>query len=544
MNKRNLTTLGLFTVFSIAACKKDEGAKDSASGAKSLNSNHYRELIPSDVANFNWITESDKIQTDVLAHVYENLLDVDPETYEPIPRLAKSWSVSKDFKSFTFELDPQAKWFDGQPVTSEDVAFTFEVIFDPKTNAGPMQAYYGSLDPKVQVIDSHKLIIKAKNVHFNNLLLAGGIGIIPKHLLKGTDINKGPLLTQTMGSGPYMLESWDKGDRITLKKNPNYWGMHLSQNKGAYNFEKLVFKVVREPKVGVEMLKEGFFSSFEYTSEQWEKDSKHEKIAANYDNYNFINKAPKGYSYVAWNNRIEPFNDAKVRTALSHLMNRKFMIEKFTYGYSKMAAGPVATTSMYFPSDVQPIEFSPEKAAELFKKAGWADSNNDGILDKKGKKMEFTLMFSNPDTEKYLTVYKEDLRKAGVNCELKRVDWTTFTKLLDDRKFEAVTLAWTASVHPDLEQIWHSDSSKGNGSNFIGYSNKQVDKLIKDAQKEFDVQKRIKIVQDYVRLIANDQPYSFFLERPTNFVAARKGIKRPKDYYNYTWGTYYWTPSN
>jgi len=510
--------------------------------SKSKPDGNFRELISSDVANFNFLTENDAIQSDVLANVYESLLDRDPETYEILPLLAKSYEISKDGMSFTFELDEKAHWPDGKPVTSTDVAFSLEAMFDPKVNSGVLKAVYGSLDPKIKIISDSKFVIKAKTRHFKNLDLASGFYIMPKHLLEAKDLNKGPLVSETWGSGPYMLEEWKKGDSIILKKNSAYWGAHLKQNQGKNNFAKMISKVVREPKVGIELLKEGFFTAYSFNEERWERDAKHDKIQANYDTYTFVNKAPKGYSFIAWNNKVEPFTSRDVRMALSYMLNRPFMIEKFTYGHALPAVGPIASTSMYAPKDLKPIEFSPEKANELFKKAGWKDTNNDNILDKGGRKLEFTLMFVNPDTEKYLTVYKEDLGKVGVICNLKRVDWNTFTKLLDDRKFEASILAWTASVHPDLEQIWHSDSQKNAGSNFVGYSNSQVDKLIRDAQKEFDTAKRIVLNQDIGRLIAADAPYTFFLERPTNFVAARKGIKRPKDFMNYYWGVSYWLP--
>jgi len=325
-----------------------------------------------------------------------------------------------------------------------------------------------------------------------------------------------------------------------IEENPQYWGTALKQNQGAHNFEKVQFRIVREPKIGIELLKQGVFSWFAFNSEQWERESKDPKIQENYDTYQYVNKAPKGYSYVAWNNTNDLFKSPKTRMALSQLMNRPFMIEKFTYGRARPAIGPIASTSEYAPQDLEPVKFDPAAAVEALKTDGWKDANNDGVLEKAGRPFEFSLLFSNPDTEKYLTVYKEDLAKAGVKMNLQRVDWTTFTKLLDERKFEAVILAWTASVDPDLYQIWHSDSIKDNGSNFVSYRNKKVDELIIQAQKEFDKTKRIAINQQISKIIAADAPYTFFLEQPVNFVAARKGIKRPKDFMNYSLGTSFW----
>jgi peptide/nickel transport system substrate-binding protein len=526
-----LAAVGLF---SLSACKK--------TGSTALPVDAvFREDISSDLTGLNFLTDNERNQTEVLTRVYESLLDRDPETYELIPLLAKSYEVSKDGLSFTFELDEKAKWADGTAITSADVEFTVKTMFDPKVNSGVIKSFYGTLDPKVQVIDERRFVIRAKNRHFNNLSLASSFWILPKHLLETQDMNKGPILTQTFGSGPYVLDTWDKGNSITLKKNATYWGMHLKQNQSAYNFDKVQYRIVREPKIGIELLKQGVFSVFAFNSEQWERDSKDPKIQENYDTYEYVNKAPKGYSFVAWNNNNELFKSPKTRMALSQLMNRPFMIEKFTYGRARPAIGPIASTSEYAPTDIGPVKFDPAAAVEALKADGWKDSNSDGVLEKNGRSFEFSLMFSNPDTEKYLTVYKEDLAKAGVKMNLQRVDWTTFTKLLDERKFESVILAWTASVDPDLYQIWHSDSIKDNGSNFMSYRNKKVDELIIQAQREFDRSRRIALNQQIAKLIAAEAPYTFFLEQPVNFVAARKGIQRPKDFMNYSLGVNYWT---
>jgi ABC-type transport system substrate-binding protein len=498
--------------------------------------------LSSDVSGFNHLVDSSADQSNVLAYVYESLLDKDPDTYETIPGLAKKWEVSKDGKKFTFEIDEKATWFDGKPISSADVEFTLKTIFDPKVNCEPERATYGSLDPNIEIISDKKFSIKVKDLHFRNLDLAGGFLILPKHILQGADMNKGPLLTGTYGSGPYMLDEWKKGERIVLKKNPNYWGMHLKQNQGAYNFEKINYRIIREPKIEIEMLKQGYYTLYGFSPEKWERDSKHEKVQKFYDTYDYSNKAPKGYSYIAWNNNNPLFKSVNTRKALSLLLNRDFMIEKFTFKKAIPALGPISSRSEYAPSDVKPSSYDPKAALKLLSEEGWKDTNNDGVLDRNGSKFEFTLLFSSPESEKYLTTYQEDLVKAGIVCNLKKVDWTTFTKLLDDRKFEAVILAWTSQIDPDLYQIWHSNSISGNGSNFVSYKNKEVDNLIEQVRKEFDRKKRIVLTQKLAKLIMNDHPYSFLLENPRNYVAARKGVKRPKDYFNYTIGTSYWKP--
>lgn len=526
-----------------ASCTKRNDA------ASTQTDDVFRNSILADLPGFNFFIDNVADQTAILSDVYESLLTRDPETYALIPNIAKSWTVAPDGMSFTFEIDEKAKWWDGTPITSEDVAFTLETMLGNELNSGVMKSVYGSLKNQIKIIDAQKFTIFARTKHFKNLDLASGFRLVPKHALKGKDLAKGPMLSGTIGSGPYMLEEWRQGDRVILAKNPNYWGSHLKHNQGAHLFSKKVYRIVREPKVGIELLKEGFFSVFAFTAEQWERDAKHERIQSQYDTYDFVNKVdiqtggPKGYTFIGWNNALPVFSSIKTRLALAHLVNRDFMIENFTYGHAIKAIGPIASTSDYAPKDVKPIPFDPKTAVDLLTQDGWKDSNNDGVLDKAGKKLEFTLMFANPDNEKYLTVYKEDLQKVGIICNLKKVDWTTFVKLLDDRKYEAVILGWTANIDPDLYQIWHSDSIKNKGSNFMSYRNAKVDEMIVQARGEFDRSKRILLNQEISRIIAADAPYAFFLERPKSFVAARKGLKRPKDFYNYTLGDAYWIPS-
>ncbi|NJL24979.1 MAG: hypothetical protein HC902_07270 [Calothrix sp. SM1_5_4] len=127
-------------------------------------------------------------------------------------------------------------------------------------------------------------------------------------------------------------------------------------------------------------------------------------------------------------------------------MNRKLLIEKFMFDKAVEGRGPVYYKSPFMPESVKPIEFSPEKAKALLKKAGWDDKDKNGVLEKtidgQNREFRFSLLLPNRDSEKYFTLYKEDLKKAGIDMEIKLIEWNTFSKLLDEQKFDAVTLAW------------------------------------------------------------------------------------------------------
>lgn len=122
------------------------------------------------------------------------------------------------------------------------------------------------------------------------------------------------------------------------------------------------------------------------------------------------------------------------------------MIKKFLFGFAKPAVAPLWYQNAYAPVGLKPIPFDPQKAQKLLKEDGWADTDKNGILDKvidgEKKEFRFTLLYSNKNYEKFHTWYKEDLKKAGIEMNLKLLEWSAFAPLIDEKKFEAMTMAW------------------------------------------------------------------------------------------------------
>jgi peptide/nickel transport system substrate-binding protein/microcin C transport system substrate-binding protein len=227
------------------------------------------------------------------------------------------------------------------------------------------------------------------------------------------------------------------------------------------------------------------------------------------------------------------------------LLNRPLILEKFEYNLSEPATGPIYVQSDYANPEVKPVEFNPKEALRILNQAGWRDSDKDGILDKilNGTKtdLSLTLMEPSQDMMKILTIYKEEARKIGVEINLKNIEWNSFVKLLDERNFDAVRLAWGAGgVDWEPKQIWHTKSSEGAGSNFISYSNSEVDKLIDESRKIYDKDKRILILRKVHKLIADDYPYVFFFNRNFTLYGHTKKLWKPKDTFEYGLGLQYW----
>jgi peptide/nickel transport system substrate-binding protein/microcin C transport system substrate-binding protein len=371
---------------------------------------------------------------------------------------------------------------------------------------------------------------------------------MPKHVFG--DPTKAKKQTATIvGTGPYMLETFDRGNHIILKRNANWWGRSVPLYKGISNFDKIWFRYQSQDNLMLEMVKKGdldFLDETAVTPEvyfkkaggpEWGKTVFKEKVE---------NQSPRSWIFIGWNLRSPIFSDKNTRVAMAYLMNRPFMIEKFRYNMSVPATGPWPYSSEYASPKVKAIPFDPKMAEQLLAKAGWSDSNHDGVLDKMidGKLVDFrfTLIYGNPNNEKYYTLYKEDLRKSGIVMDMKIVEWNTLTKLVaDEHKFDAFAMGWGAGgVDIDPKQIWHSKSQGSNGSNFIGYQNLEVDKLIDQGRQELDKKKRIKIMRAIYEKIAADAPYLFmFNDKYVTYIHTAR-MKSPKPTYKFGINTDAW----
>ncbi len=498
--------------------------------------------------NFSPLSSQEYVSRLVYEYVVEGLLFLNHETFEFEPQLAESYEVSKDHLTYIFKLNKAAKWSDGTPVTSEDVKFSMEFQKDPAYQASHRVPYYEDVE-SVEAVDPHTVKVKMKKKYFKTLevlatkgytpILQKSVYVDPKKKFEGAPI---------FGSGPYKVQAYNRGKNIILVRDDNWWGKDQPNlnMKAVGKFKTINFRFIKEENLEIEMVKKGDIDyMYSIRIENFEKKAVGEPFGTTVKKVQAENKRPKPYGFVAWNQKNPMFKDKDTRIALSHLFNRKTLIEKFMYGKAVEGLGPVYYKSPYMPSDVKPIEYNLEKAKALLKKAGWADEDKNGILEKTidgaKKEFKFALLLPNRDVEKYFTMYKEDLKKAGIDMEIKNIEWNTFSKLLDEQKFDAVTLAWAGgSPEDDLKQIWHSDSARMGGSNFISYSNKEVDKYIDQAREEMNKEKRKKLWQSAVRLIAADAPYTYLTNPKYDLFLVNSRIGYDKPTYTYYYSHAFW----
>lgn len=494
----------------------------------------------------NALSSSDAYASVVQGYIIEGLATRNIDSYGWEPALAQSWETAKDGKSFTFTLRDGVKWHDGKPLTVEDVKFSFDAILDKENRykTAHLRSYYENI-AEAKVIAKNKIQFFVKTPYFKNFDVVAGLSIVPKHLYSDlSKKNKKKLNKTLVGTGPYKLSKFKRGKSLTLVKNKKWWGNKDPLKVGLYNYDKILMRFIKDGTIAITRLTKGDVDYLGLNAEEFIKKATGKKWDKEIFKVKTENKSPSGYGFIGWNLRKDLFRTKETRMALYHLLNRELMIKKFDFGMNLPATGPLYQQSVYANNKIKPVLFNPQLALKMLKADGWKPGP-DNILTKTfdgvKKRLSFTILEPNKEFVKYLTIYKQDALRAGVEVKIKYVEWTTFIKLLDERKFEAVRLGWGGgSVDWDPKQIWHTDSIAGGGSNFIGYSNPEVDRLIDEARLTFNKEKRIELLQKVYKIIAEDVPYAFFFNAKYRFYAHTKRMKREQDTYKYGIGTDYW----
>ena len=474
--------------------------------------------IGAEPATLNPITATDAYESIVNSgNIYETLVKRDNETLEIIPLLADRWEISEDKLVYTFSIKRGIKWHDGIQFTSHDVVFSYEKIMDPKVDAPALRGYYKDIK-RVEALDDYTVRFTYARPYFLALEFCGGMNIVPKHIFENGDFNTNPAGRQPIGTGPYRFLKWETGKDIVLGRNESYWGEKP-------NMKRIVFKIITDPTVTLQVLKRGEIDFSGLTPIQWSRQTSSERFKKHFEKLSYFTP---NYSFIGWNTNTPFFKDKRVRTAMTYLVNRKLILEKILYNLGEVVTNPFYINSPEYDKSIKPYPYDPLKAKQLLDQAGWVDHDGDGIRDKEGVKFgfEFLLPSGSVTGEQISTILKEELKKVGIKMNIRRLEWAVFTKQLDERKFDAVTLSWAMGVESDPYQIWHSSQAE-RGSNFVGFKNKEADQLIEKARTEFNRKKRIELYRRFAEIVYQDQPYTFLFCRKSTVALQRrfKGVK-------------------
>jgi peptide/nickel transport system substrate-binding protein len=464
--------------------------------------------------SLNMIVDSDWLASRItMNRVYETLIKLDvmhPPKYEYQPVLAESWELSEDKKTYTFHLRKGVKFHDGTPFTARDCIATFDKVQDQTSKAAHLRSLLEEL-ASYSAPDDFTFVMVWKKPYAFTLDSLEGIPIQPAHAiakLSGRQYNEAatnPLNRTPIGTGPFKFVVWENNSKITLDRNPDYWGPKTY-------LDRVTFRIVTDATVKLQLAERGEVDlAPKIMSDQWRRmDSP--VLRSEWNRSRFV---PNQYAWIGWNEQRPMFADKRARRALTMLVDRPGIIDKLMYGLPHPAECIFYWESAQCDPAIKPLPYDPPAAMKLLDEVGWKDSDNDGVRDKGGKPFQFVLMIpsTSEETARWAAKVKEDLARAGVAMDIQRVEWSAFTKRLTEHSFDACTLIWASSdPYDEPTQIWHSSSVKG-GSNYISFKNAEVDALLERARVEFDPNARDVLYRKLGAILHEEQPYTILYTR-------------------------------
>ncbi len=473
------------TIGLLAGCGSTDTSKSRVDNSNTLvyGSGEYTRINPA-------IDEHGEINVLIF-----NGLTAHDEENNVVPSLAKDWTFDETTNTYTFNLEKDVKWHDGEKFTADDVKFTIEQIMDP-ANESEIASNYEDIE-EIKVIDEYTIAfkLKEKNVAFTEYMT---IGILPKHLLEGEDMQTSDFFRFPIGTGPYKMEKWDDGQSITLVKNDDYF-------KGVAKIDTIVFKFVTDDNAKALQLKSGELDLAIVTPKAAKDFADNEAFKC----YDMITADYRGIMY-NFNNKIWAENKAII-PAISYGINRQEMIDAVLLGEGEIAYGPLQR-NIYNNADVEKYEYNQDKAKEIIQAAGWTMGPN-GYYEKNGQVLGFTISCMEGDQVRIdlASIAAQQLKEIGINVKVEvpsAIDWDNF---------EAFLIGWGSPFDADdhTYKVFGTDK----GSNYNGYSNEKVDEYLTLARESEDEETRREYYYKFQEELANDPAYTFFCYVDANYVA-------------------------
>lgn len=455
----------------------------------------------------------------VVRFIYDTLVEMRPDmTFSP--RLARSWDVSADGRTYTFHLDPRATWHDGKPVTAEDVLFTIKTVATPgvQTNRGNAIKAIEGLDANgkmtgdtirgVRVIDAHTIAITTKTAVDPARFLeqfGTGLFIIPKHLLDGLTPEQlakaEALLRPTVGSGPFRFVRYVPDQFIELARYDRYY-------RGPAKVDRILIRVAPAPSIAAALIN-GEIDVVagpgigEVPLQDWE-------LIQKAPNLRPVTAPSLGYQFLAINNARPYFQDVRVRRAIATGINVDLIVQQLFKGQAVRARGPFSPVTPYENRSLDPIPYDPARARALLDEAGWD----------RGRVVELLVPTGNTLREQSANIIQANLQAVGMQVRIQRLDFPTVLSRVFKGDYDLVLLGWTDTFDPDHVSSTFRTGGQYNLSNF---SDPEVDAVIDQAAAERNPARR-KVLYDRLQVLLQQKVPVVFLYYPNMLAAVNKRL--------------------
>ena len=446
--------------------------------------------------------------------VYDPLLRFNDVTHTYTPNLATHWQISSDRAIYRFRLNPAARWSDGEEVTADDIVATWKLAMDPELLDPEARMTWGRFNEPTAV-SKYILEVKTSEQSWRNFYyFATELMILPEHQI---NIGAKSYLDTyqngfTASTGPYAVlpENIRKGESITATRRTDWWGEGNPAFTGVANFDAIQWDVVMDPQLAFEKLKKGELDVFHVQKAQWWAEEIPKMDAVDRGLIlprKFYNDRPVGVSGMAINMRRAPLDDVSVRLALQHLYDRETMIEKLFFNeYLPLVSyyqhgGYASPTNQY-------LGYDEVAAVALLEKAGWKELDAQGYRIKGGKRLQLSVQYASPLSERSLTVFQESAKRAGIQIDLEQLTPAARWKNALAKEFDLTEQSWGADLFPNPEADFGGTmATQVDNNNITSFSDPHVDALCTEYNREYDPPDRQGIMQEIDAAVYAAHPY-------------------------------------
>lgn len=497
MLKKNVTrilaliAMTVLLVSSLAGCGEDKKSDTAAAKKDSLVV-----AMASDAKSLDPQTVNDVASSNVIAQIYETLVQINDKG-EIVPMLAESFKQVDDV-TYEFKLKKGVKFQNGEEMKASDVKFSFERASKQAIIAHIM----GAIDTtSFKTPDDYTISFKIKKA--SSGFLAGlthtGASILSEKAVKEEGDSFG---MKPVGTGPFKFVSWSKGNKVELARFDDFHGTKPK-------FSKLTIKVIPEAtNRTIELESGGVDIAYDIPASDLSRVQENSKLQ-------LLRVADNSTAYMAMNTQKKPFNDVKVRQAISYAIDTKAVVKTAFRGVGNAAVGPISPNIKYSDKSLQVHEYNVQKAKELLKEAGYPNGFK-------------TTIWTNDKKERtdMATVIQSELKEVGITVDIKVMEWGAYLTELAKGTQDMFILGWVCQT-PDPDMAVYSPFYSGNagaGGNMSFLKDSKLDDLILKGRTMKDSDERKEVYYDIQKEIKDQAPW-VFLNNGEQIAGASKSVK-------------------
>jgi len=435
----------------------------------------------------------------VTDHIFDGLVTFKQGTTEVVPALATKWEISKDGKKYTFHLRENVLFHDGTKFNADAVVFSFKRQSDKKHPAydlgGPYPYYtamgLNRLIKDVVKVDDLKVefILNKPSAPFISTLGMQSFAIVsPAAVLK----HKKDFARNPVGTGPFSLLRWEKNQKIVMRRYDKHWD-------GAPYLKTLIFRAIKDNSTRLQEMLAGNIHVMD-NPEPHHISTLESKLK---DKVVFKKMPGFNIGYLAMNMEKKPFDDVRVRKAISHAINKESIVKSIFAGYAEVAKNPMPPTLWGYNDNIKDYEYNPIKAKALLKEAGFEKGFTTTVWA-----MPVPRPYM-PDGRKVAEAIQADLSAVGITVKIVSYDWATYLQKTKYGEHDMALLGWTGDIgDPDnfLYVLLDKDNAVKPGQNISFYRSDALHELLTAAQVESDIKKRTELYEKAQVIIHNDAP--------------------------------------